>query len=91
MHAFITPNTLIDNFPHLQPHGKMFWKFPAFASGFSYPVPRDLIPLNIYLNARIIYTLLTIPGAESIRNYLRENGIIDPINLLLPDCVSMSI
>ena len=29
MHAFITPNTIIDNFRTEQPNGEMFWKFPA--------------------------------------------------------------
>lgn len=28
-HAFITPNTLIDNFLADQPYGQMFWKYPA--------------------------------------------------------------
>ena len=28
-HAFITPNTLIDNFVAEQPYGQMFWKYPA--------------------------------------------------------------
>ena len=29
LHAFITPNTLVDNFLGDQPLGKMFWKYPA--------------------------------------------------------------
>jgi hypothetical protein len=29
LHAFISPNTLIENFPAEQPWGKMFWKYPA--------------------------------------------------------------
>lgn len=28
-HAIITPNTVIDNFLADQPHGSMFWKYPA--------------------------------------------------------------
>lgn len=28
LHAIITPNTLIDNFPGEQPWGAMFWKYP---------------------------------------------------------------
>lgn len=29
LHAIITPNTLIDNFPAQQPWGAMFWKYPS--------------------------------------------------------------
>lgn len=29
LHAFVTPNTLIDNFLADQPNGAMFWKYPA--------------------------------------------------------------
>jgi hypothetical protein len=28
-HAFITPNTLVENFIGNQPYGTMFWKYPA--------------------------------------------------------------
>lgn len=28
-HIFITPNTHVDNFLTFQPHGSMFWKYPA--------------------------------------------------------------
>ncbi|KAJ2965287.1 hypothetical protein NQ176_g10688 [Zarea fungicola] len=82
MHAFITPNTLVDNFPHVQPRGKMFWKYPALSSGFPYPVPWKLIPLNVYLNARIIYTLLTMADVEPIRKYLRAHDVKDPVNFM---------
>lgn len=29
LHAFLVPNTLIDNFPDKQPWGAMLWKYPA--------------------------------------------------------------
>ncbi|KAJ3499835.1 hypothetical protein NLG97_g14 [Lecanicillium saksenae] len=80
LHAFITPNTLIDNFPDVQPYGKMLWKYPALGSGFSYPVPWYQIPMNIYLNAKIIYTILTLNNLKPIRKFLAENGVIDPVN-----------
>lgn len=31
-HAFITPNTLVDNFLADQPYGSMLWKYPAYVS-----------------------------------------------------------
>lgn len=82
MHAFTTANAVVNNFPHFQPYGKMFWKYPALASGFPYPVPWRLIPANIYLNTKIIYTFLTMSGTNSVRAFLRSHGIVDPINLM---------
>ncbi|KAH6975659.1 hypothetical protein EDB80DRAFT_727887 [Ilyonectria destructans] len=79
-HAIITPNTVIDNFLADQPHGSMFWKYPAVASGFSFPVPWRNIPENIYLNMRFIYSVLFMPGLNAKKALLREKGLLDPIN-----------
>ncbi|KAH6685851.1 hypothetical protein F5X68DRAFT_209414 [Plectosphaerella plurivora] len=80
LHAFITPNTLIDNFLAEQPNGAMFWKYPAISSGFSFPVPLRQIPENIYLNARVIYALMYLPALSAVKAVLRSNGIQDPLN-----------
>ncbi|KAF8551422.1 UDP-Glycosyltransferase/glycogen phosphorylase [Imleria badia] len=39
-----------------QPNLAVFWKYPAFASGFPYPLKWWQIPLNIYLFIRLILT-----------------------------------
>ncbi|KAH6693689.1 hypothetical protein F5X68DRAFT_199521 [Plectosphaerella plurivora] len=78
MHAFVTPNTLVDNFLGVQPRGGMFWKYPAVSSGFSFPVPLRSIPENIYLNMRFIYSVLWMPDLAVVRKELKASGITNP-------------
>jgi hypothetical protein len=78
MHAFVTPNTLVDNFIGLQPRGAIFWKYPAVSSGFSFPVPWRNIPENIYLNIRFIYAVLLMPDLAAMRAALRAGGVSEP-------------
>ncbi|KAI1264964.1 hypothetical protein F5Y18DRAFT_389026 [Xylariaceae sp. FL1019] len=79
LHAFISPNTLIDAFPTYQPWGKMFWKYPAMASGIPYPVPWNRIAENVLLNLRYILTMLWTPDLKEKRAYLKSKGLKDPI------------
>ncbi|KAI0153280.1 hypothetical protein GGR57DRAFT_492380 [Xylariaceae sp. FL1272] len=80
LHAIISPNTLIEDFPADQPLDKMFWKYPAMGSGLPYPGPWSKIPLNILLNAKFISTTLWMPDIREKQNYLRSKGLRDPIN-----------
>ncbi|KAH9892372.1 hypothetical protein F4778DRAFT_318361 [Xylariomycetidae sp. FL2044] len=80
LHAFISPNTLIENFASKQPWGEIFWKYPAFGSGFPYPLPWSRIPENILLNFRILWTMTTMPGMREKKAFLRSKGLKDPIN-----------
>ncbi|KAK8136774.1 hypothetical protein PG984_004714 [Apiospora sp. TS-2023a] len=82
LHAFITPNTLIENFPAEQPWGKMFWKYPAMGSGLPYPVPWSKIPENILLNVRFIWSMLFMPDIQEKRDFLKAHGLTDPLNFL---------
>lgn len=41
------------------------------ASGYPFPVPWYLIPANIYINLRIIVGILTVPGMDTIREFLK--------------------
>ncbi|KAI5461931.1 hypothetical protein BGZ63DRAFT_442770 [Mariannaea sp. PMI_226] len=80
-HAFITPNTLVDNFLGNQPLRVMFWKYPAPSSGFPFPVPLRNIPENIYMNMRYIYGAMLTPDLSAKKALLREKGLREPINL----------
>ncbi|KAH9907429.1 UDP-Glycosyltransferase/glycogen phosphorylase [Xylariomycetidae sp. FL2044] len=80
LHAIISPNTLIENFPAEQPWGKMFWKYPAMGSGLPYPVPWSKIPENILLNLKFISTMLWMPAIKEKQAYLKSKGLRDPIN-----------
>jgi hypothetical protein len=51
-------------------------------SGFPFPVPWHLIPQNILLNFRMIRALVSMPILSAKRDFLRANGIPDPINFL---------
>ncbi|KAH8881836.1 UDP-Glycosyltransferase/glycogen phosphorylase [Thozetella sp. PMI_491] len=84
LHAFITPNTLLENFVGEQPWLGMLWKYPALpscrmGSGFPFPVPWRQIPLNAILNARIISSLTRMPDVAAKRTFLKEHGVLDPI------------
>ncbi|KAM0246056.1 hypothetical protein ACHAP5_005027 [Fusarium lateritium] len=82
LYAAITPNQVIDNFITQQPYGSILWKYPAMASGFPYPLPWRKIPENLYLNVRVIYSVMRMPELAAKRKWLRAKGIADPINLL---------
>lgn len=49
-------------------------------SGFSFPIPFKDIPLNIYLNFKLIGSLIKMPDLAAKRTYLESNGVPDPIN-----------
>jgi hypothetical protein len=52
----------------------------SMGSGFPFPIPWSLIPQNIFLNFRMIRALVSMPDVSAKRDFLRANGIPDPIN-----------
>lgn len=80
-HAFVTPNTLVENFVADQPYLSMLWKYPALGSDFGYPVPWRKIPENIWLSLRLGWSMLRLPGLAEKKRFLREEGgIEDPLS-----------
>jgi hypothetical protein len=51
------------------------------SSGHPYPVPWHLIPANIYLNIRFIYSVLNTPLLTEKKAFLKENGIAKPLDV----------
>jgi hypothetical protein len=51
-------------------------------SGYPYPVPWHLIPLNIYQNMRLVYSMLAMPRMVEMKSYLKQHGIANPLNAL---------
>lgn len=49
-------------------------------SGFPFPVPFNLVLQNIFLNFRMISSLIKMPDLSAKRDFLKANGIPDPIN-----------
>ncbi|KAM0718518.1 hypothetical protein Q7P37_005588 [Cladosporium fusiforme] len=80
LHAFITPNMLVDNFPGEQPWLGMLWKYPAMGSGFPFPIPWKLVLQNMYLNFHLISSLIKMPDISAKRRFLEDNGVPSPIN-----------
>ncbi|KAK8079384.1 hypothetical protein PG997_007202 [Apiospora hydei] len=81
LHAFVTPNTLIDNFVADQPWLGMLWKYPIVGTDFAFPVPWRHIPENALTAARMIWAVLNMPVIKAKQRFLREHGgIREPIN-----------
>ncbi|WZH43095.1 uncharacterized protein QYS62_004097 [Fusarium acuminatum] len=50
--------------------------------GFPYPLPWRKIPENLYLNLRVIYSVIRMPELAAKRKWLPAKGIADPLNFL---------
>ncbi|KAF3000608.1 hypothetical protein E8E14_001515 [Neopestalotiopsis sp. 37M] len=82
LHALVTPNMLSDMLPAEQPAWTLFWKYPAIGSGFPYPVPWSLIPSNIYMNFKMIQTVMNLPALRAKQEWLRAKGVVNPIDFM---------
>jgi hypothetical protein len=51
------------------------------SSGYPYPVPLHLIPANIYMNIRFIYSVLSTPILTEKKAYLKAHGILKPLDV----------
>lgn len=54
----------------------------SISSGFGYPLPWSKIPLNIAVNLNLAYNVVTAPGAETMRQFLRDNGVQNPLDFI---------
>ena len=55
---------------------------PRVASGYDYPLPWSQIPANAMSVVRLVYHILTVPGASESRAFLRKNGIKNPLDFI---------
>ncbi|KAK8050853.1 hypothetical protein PG993_002238 [Apiospora rasikravindrae] len=86
LHAFITPNTLVDNFVADQPWLGMLWKYPFVGTDFAFPVPWRHIPENALAAARLIWAVLHMPIMKAKQQFLREHGGINiPVDIVPPN------
>ena len=53
----------------------------SISSGYAYPVPWNLIPANIYMNLRFIYSVVWTPQLSEKKAYLKRNGIVKPLDV----------
>ncbi|TVY83172.1 Glycosyltransferase sdnJ [Lachnellula suecica] len=68
-YVVLTPNSFRETIGAIQPRGYGFWGIPA------YPVSWSKVPLNIYLNARMIYAFFTAPIIKDIEKFRKEHGL----------------
>ncbi|KAB5576447.1 hypothetical protein GE09DRAFT_1024633 [Coniochaeta sp. 2T2.1] len=91
--SVVAPNQAVDSFVDRQPWGQMFWKYPALATGFKFPVPWKDIPMNIYLRLRLIYSVLHAVFTSKKTAVYKAHGIQEPVgifNIYRPDVPFMS-
>lgn len=74
LHAFASPNPVSDSFPDRSPWGQVLWKYPAFSSGFPYPVPWRLIPQNVLMVLRMGLAIAHLPEITARRAFLASRG-----------------
>ncbi|KAH8895517.1 UDP-Glycosyltransferase/glycogen phosphorylase [Thozetella sp. PMI_491] len=71
----ITPLAAADLFGMIQPMLAGFWKYPAWGTGFSFPVPWHKIPENVYLNILYLRAIFSHPNTAATVEYLKERGV----------------
>ncbi|KAI1261793.1 UDP-Glycosyltransferase/glycogen phosphorylase [Xylariaceae sp. FL1019] len=82
-HATLHPWSIADGLIPQQSWWAYFWKYPAFATGFRYPVPWNKIPENIYCyrNAK---KCLAHPKVKALNEARQKRGIKEPLGSFLP-------
>ncbi|KAI9151313.1 glycosyltransferase family 1 [Paramyrothecium foliicola] len=71
----LNPNALLELIAVDQPRAGMFWKYPAALTGFPFPVPWELVPMNVLATLRVVWSLITSPELSSKRKILVAKGI----------------
>ncbi|TQV99627.1 diacylglycerol o-acyltransferase [Cordyceps javanica] len=69
--SYLSPNSIKEFAASYQPL-TMFWKWPALMSGYTYPVPWHLKPLNVFHYFYMIYQILKEPGLAETKRYVEE-------------------
>ncbi|KAF8555816.1 UDP-Glycosyltransferase/glycogen phosphorylase [Imleria badia] len=59
----------------MQPYLAAFWKYPAFSSGFPFPLKWWQIPLNIYLYIQFTIQFMTSVNTKQIQALRRSLGL----------------
>ncbi|KAM5349409.1 hypothetical protein ACJ41O_005914 [Fusarium nematophilum] len=84
-HICLSPNTIKECAGSRQPRGEGLWKYPALFSGYSYPVPLHLVPLNVYFLLYLTYIFTTDPHRKEAEKYSLDNlgiKLRTPVDLL---------
>ncbi|KAL2222296.1 hypothetical protein M432DRAFT_636920 [Thermoascus aurantiacus ATCC 26904] len=82
-HMILSPLPYFVTINSEQPNAAALWKYPALSSGFPYPLPWYLIPANIYLNLRFIWSILNDPRIKAINQARAQEGLKGPIPMFV--------
>ncbi|KAI1337305.1 UDP-Glycosyltransferase/glycogen phosphorylase [Xylariaceae sp. FL0016] len=80
-YMIMSPLAVADLFAVAQPCLSGLWKYPAWGTGFSFPVPWYKVPENIYLQLRTILPLFIRRHSRETMEYLLERDIDSSIDL----------
>ncbi|KAK1966896.1 family 1 glycosyltransferase [Colletotrichum sublineola] len=70
----LSPNTLKEFAAPLQSWAAFFWKYPCVGSGFPFPVPWHLIPLNVIYVFVLIFFMVFDSNSRTAEKYLTEKA-----------------
>lgn len=75
-YILINPIDLIHMLGMIQPSLGAFWKYPAFCSGFPFPVPWYLVLANVYLRIRLIGVFLFASRFRAMERSRKVAGLV---------------
>ncbi|KAF7541495.1 hypothetical protein G7054_g581 [Neopestalotiopsis clavispora] len=82
-YAVIHPWTVATGLIPQQPWFAAWWKYPAFSTGFNYPVPWSQIPENIYCHW-VANKCLTHPQVQALNRARHAHGIQGDLGSFTP-------
>ncbi|KAI0196451.1 hypothetical protein F4808DRAFT_305281 [Astrocystis sublimbata] len=82
-YAVLSPCTLAEGLLSEQPWLAAYWKYPAFATGFPYPLPWSYM-LENYYTKRTIENAAYDPKVKEINDARRAQGLHEPLGSFTP-------
>ncbi|KAJ6787272.1 hypothetical protein PWT90_05865 [Aphanocladium album] len=70
--SYLSPNSIKDAAGKSQSRFDLLFKYPALFSGFRYPVPWRLKPLNAFFVLYLLYRLLREPSLSTTKRFIEE-------------------
>ncbi|KAI1496621.1 glycosyltransferase family 1 protein [Biscogniauxia marginata] len=84
----LSPNTLKDFSLMFQPNMPFLWRFPAFATGYPFPLPWHLIPANMFFNLLYVMIFLSVFSFD-VRTRKIKKALYDQFGAKRTSCFSL--
>ncbi|KAF8555814.1 UDP-Glycosyltransferase/glycogen phosphorylase [Imleria badia] len=75
--VIMSPTGIKEAAVDMQPYLAAFWKYPAFSSGFPFPLRLWQIPLNVYLYIRLVIQSMTSVKMKQMQALRRSLGLVN--------------